>query len=92
MHEFTTQFHSPVNLRGLLSEARVDYLDVNDSRLVLLYHGEVIQVMVEDSDDDGVRSIRCRIWVTPQSRTDDWSAFIEDFETNLERAVERLRS
>jgi len=92
MHEFTKQFHYPVDLRRLLSEAGVDYLDVNDSRLVLLYHGEVIQATVEDRGDDGVRSIWCRIWVTPQSRTDDWTAFIENFEENLDRAADRLHS
>lgn len=88
MREFVHSLDRPVDLRQALSEQHIEFLKVNDTRLVVLYQGEVLQVTAVDGTTTHTREFHGRVWETPNSSTDDWEAYIERFIDILERATE----
>ncbi|WP_255152779.1 hypothetical protein [Halorarius halobius] len=89
MREFTKHLDQPVNLQRLLTEQGIEFLNVNETRLIVLYQGEVIQLTVANGEMSNAQILRGRIWETPQSSTDDWEEFINRFTDRLGEYLEQ---
>ena len=89
MREFTNHFDRPVDLQRLLTEHGIEFLEVNDTHLIALSQGEVIQLTVTKGDTSNGQIFRGRVWETPQSSTDDWEGFINRFTDRLNEYLKR---
>jgi hypothetical protein len=88
MREFTKQFSQPVDVTALLDALDVEYIVVNDSRLVVIFRGEVMQLSTENGVENA-RSIHGTVDETPLSSTDDWDVLVEAFLQALDQSADR---
>lgn len=87
MESFTMHFDIPVSITSILDELAIEYLVVNDTRLIVIYQGAVIRIDTK-TDDGEVASIQGRILESPQYQSRDLDALLTRFRNALNDATE----
>lgn len=89
VHRFSLDFATVIDIIELFADCDLDYLQVDETRFIVLFHGEVIRLQITTDARTDTTTIHGYGLETSRSRTNNWRELLDRFTSQLRTVSKR---